>query len=273
MLPLPRRTSICRPPCRSPLAHPYFDAPAPRVLAHRGLTVPGDSHVENSLAAVAEAVSAGATYVESDCHLTRDGEIVLFHDDNVERVTGDPRLVADLRLRDLEALMADRGGLLTLRDALEGFPETRWNLDVKAAAAAAEMGRLVAPHAERVLLASFSDARRRAALAAAAAAGAAVRPATSAGSATIARVLGAAAAAPASVLRRVLRGVDVLQIPQRQGAVRVLTDRLIRRAHDAGVEVHVWTVNDVDEMRSLVARGVDGIVTDRADLALAALDG
>ncbi|HET8927170.1 MAG TPA: glycerophosphodiester phosphodiesterase family protein [Microbacterium sp.] len=253
------------------MAHPYFAGPRPRVLAHRGLTVPGDAHVENSLAAVTAALSAGATYVESDCHITRDGEVVLFHDDSVERVTGDPRLVADLTLRDLDMLMADRGGLLTLRDALHGFPDTRWNLDAKAPAAAEEMGSLIAPHAERVLVASFSDTRRRAVLAAAAAAGAAMRPATSAGSGTIVRALGASAAAPPGVLARVLRGIDALQIPQRQGAVRVLTDRLIRRAHRAGAEVHVWTVNDVGQMRRLIARGVDGIVTDRADLALQAL--
>ncbi|MDQ2669717.1 MAG: glycerophosphodiester phosphodiesterase, partial [Gemmatimonadota bacterium] len=75
------------------------------------------------------------------------------------------------------------------------------------------------------------------------------------------------------VLRRLLRDIDALQIPQRQGSVRVLTDRLIRRVHGAGVEVHVWTVNDGEEMRRLVSRGVDGIVTDRADLALEALHG
>lgn len=255
------------------MPHPYFEPSRPRVLAHRGLTVPGDAHVENSLAAVSEALSAGAAYVESDCHLTRDGEVVLFHDDSVERITGDPRLVADLTLRDLERLMADLGGLLTLRDALHGFPDTRWNLDAKAAAAADAMGRLIAPHADRVLVASFSDSRRRAVLAAAAAAGAPMRPATSAGRASIVRALAAAAAAPAAVMARVLRGIDALQVPRRQGSVRVLTDRLIRRVHDAGAEVHVWTVNDVDEMRMLVARGVDGIVTDRADLALRALRG
>lgn len=253
------------------MPHPYFDPPRPRVLAHRGLTVPGDEHVENSLAAVTAAISADATYVESDCHATLDGEVVLFHDDSVERVTGDPRLVAELTLRELRGLMADRGGLLTLADALDGFPDTRWNLDAKASAVTERMGTLIAPHAHRVLVASFSDARRQAVLNATTAAGAGIRPATSAGSRTIAATLAAVAAAPTPVLRRMLRNVDALQIPPRQGAVRILTDRLIRRAHAAGVEVHVWTIDDVDEMRHLVGRGVDGIVTDRADQALKAL--
>lgn len=250
------------------MPHPYFDAARPRVLAHRGLTRPGDAHAENSVAAVAEALSTGAEYVESDCHATKDGEVVLFHDDSVERITGDPRLVADLTLRELDGLMEDLGGLLTLRDALEGFPDTRWNLDAKAAAATDAMGRLIAPHAHRVLIASFSDARRRAALAACAAAGARVAPATSAGSATIARLLAAVPTGSRGLVRRILRDVDALQVPQRQGGLPVLTDRLVRLAHDAGTEVHVWTVNDPETMSALVARGVDGIVTDRADLAL-----
>jgi glycerophosphoryl diester phosphodiesterase len=251
--------------------HPYFDAARPRVLAHRGLTRPGDAHAENTVAAVAAALSAGAEYIESDCHATRDGEVVLFHDDSVERVTGDPRLVADLTLRELSSLMEDRGGLLTLQDALEGFPDTRWNLDAKAAAAADGMGRLIALHAERVLIASFSDARRRAALAACTAAGGRMPPATSAGSGPIARVLAAVATGSRRLVRRVLRDIDALQIPQRQGGFPVLSDRLVRLTHDAGVEVHVWTINDAETMSALVAQGVDGIVTDRADIALDAL--
>ena len=72
------------------------------------------------------------------------------------------------------------------------------------------------------------------------------------------------------LIRRLLRGIDALQIPERQGRLTVLTPRLIRAAHEAGVEVHVWTVNDEQDMRRLVGMGVDGIVTDRADRALAA---
>lgn len=253
------------------MTHPFFDSPAPRVFAHRGLASPDDDHAENTLAAVASALSAGATYIESDCHVTRDGAVVLFHDDTVERITGDPRPVADLTLRELSALMENRGGLLTLDAALDGFPDARWNLDVKAAAAASPVGRLVAPHAHRVLVTSFSDERRLAALAASADAGAPVAPATSAGSATIARVVAGVLSRSRRLSTRMLRGVDALQIPERQGRVRILSDRLLRFAHAAGVEVHVWTVNDVDRMQALVARGVDGIVTDRADLALPAL--
>lgn len=253
--------------------HPYFAAgEPPRVLAHRGLVTSDAAAlgiVDNSFAAVAEAHAAGLAYVESDCHLTADGTVVLFHDDDLERVTGDPRRIADVRLHELEEVMSDRGGLITLEQALEAFPETRFNLDVKAEAAAEPVGRLVAPQAHRVLLTSFSDERRRRALAAAASAGAALAPATSPGSATVARIVATVTTGITPLARRALRGIDALQIPERQGRVRVLSPRLVEAAHAAGVEVHVWTVNDVDDMTRLLDAGVDGLVTDRGDVALA----
>lgn len=250
------------------MTHPYLAGTAhPRVLAHRGLTHADDAMAENSFAAIAAAHAAGADYVESDCHLTSDGVVVLFHDDTLERVTGDPRPLADVTLRELEQLMAGRGGLATLEQTLETFPTTRFNLDVKAADAAVPLGRIVADHADRVLVTSFSDARRRAALAAAAPA----RPATSPGSRTVASLVAAARLGLKPVAARLLRDVDALQIPERQGALRVLTPRLVAWAHEHGVEVHVWTVNDPGRMRELVAMGVDGIVTDVADVALETL--
>jgi glycerophosphoryl diester phosphodiesterase len=254
------------------VTHRWFEgATRPRVLAHRGLLTAEDvAHgvAENSFAAVAAAHAAGAQYIESDCHLTADGAVVLFHDDDLSRVTGDPRRVADVRVTELEALMAARGGLITLAQALDAFPTVRFNLDVKAKDAANEVGRIVAPHAQRVLLTSFSDERRRAALAAVENTGLGVRPATSAGSATIARVLSALSVRSSRLVGRALAGIDALQVPERQGRLRIVTPRLIAAAHRHDVEVHVWTVNDPGDMRRLVAMGVDGLVTDRADLAL-----
>lgn len=252
------------------MTHPWFaGTTAPRVLAHRGLVTADDAAhrvVENSFMAVAAAHAAGAVYVESDCHLTADGVVVLFHDDDLSRVTGDPRPVADVTARELEALMADRGGLVTLAQALTSFPTVRFNLDVKAEAAAEPVGRSVAREAHRVLVTSFSDERRRRAMDAAISAGG--QPATSAGTGTITRVLAALAVRSESRLKRALADADALQVPERQRGIRIVTPRLIAAAHRHDVEVHVWTINDPDTMRRLVTMGVDGIVTDRADLAL-----
>lgn len=252
--------------------HPYLvGAPTPRILAHRGLVTAGmraEGIAENTIAAFAAAHAAGATFIESDCHLTKDGEVVLFHDDRLDRIAGIRRAIADVTLAELESIMSTRGGLATLEQAVTGFPETRFNIDVKADGAAERAGKIVAAHADRVLLTSFSDARRRIALRAARDAGAS--PATSPGRTTIVGLLVVSTLLPIPrLLRRILRGVDALQIPEKQGRIRVLTPRLLAAAHRAGVEVHVWTVNDERDMRRLVDLGVDGIVTDRADRALA----
>lgn len=255
------------------MTHPYLvGTPHPRVFAHRGL-VPLDAPdiAENSFAAVAAAHAAGAVYVESDCHLTRDGVVVLFHDDDLSRVTGDPRLLRDVTERELDGLMAHRGGLIGFEQALEAFPGVRFNIDVKADAAAERAGRIAAEHPDRVLITSFSERRRRATLEAARAHRAGARPATSAGAALVAKVAAAAAVGAAPIVRRLLADIDALQIPERQVAVPVTTPRLIRAAHEAGTEVHVWTINDPIDMVRLTNLGVDGIVTDRADLALTRL--
>lgn len=255
-------------------SHPYLSSPTPRVLAHRGLVTTEDAAhgvAENSFAAVAAAHAAGVACVESDCHLTADGVVVLFHDEDLSRVTGDPRTVAEVTSADLEALMAGRGGLITLEQALASFPTLTFNLDVKVDEAAEPVGRIVAAHSHRVLVTSFSDRRRRRALAAAARAGAVPAPATSAGTGTILLLLVGVRLRLSGLVRRALSRVDALQLPERQGRVRVVTSRLLEAAHRHGVEVHVWTVNDEADMRRLVSMGVDGIVTDRADLALSTL--
>ncbi|GAB3599135.1 glycerophosphodiester phosphodiesterase family protein [Microbacterium tumbae] len=257
------------------MTHPYFTgARHPRVLAHRGLTAAsGDSSAstvwENTAAAFAAAHAAGAEYIESDCRVTADGDIVLFHDETLQRLLGDPRPVAEVRTRELAGLLAPHGGLLTVAEALEAFPESRFNIDVKTDAAAEPLGGIVASYAHRVLLTSFSDARRRRAVSATLAAGASIRPATSGGRGVIARVRALAAShlSPA----RVLRDVDALQIPVRSGGLKVFVPSLVRAAHRLGVEIHVWTVNDPEVMIALVEAGADGIVTDRADLALTTL--
>lgn len=262
------------------MTHPYLTGTSsPKVLAHRGLVTTEmvqQGIAENSRASVSAAIAAGAEYVESDCHLTVDGVAVLFHDADLRRVTGDPRTVASVSYAELGELMEPLGGLLTLQQALETFSQTRFNIDVKAAAVAELAGTIIGAHCERVLLTSFSDANRNRALQAAERVAVSsdstiTRPATSPGRSALIKVLLAAQFGSRASQQRAFEGLDALQIPERQGAIRVFSSRLVEAAHRAGVEVHVWTVNDPSRMRQLVELGVDGIITDCADLALAEL--
>lgn len=250
------------------MTHPFFSGTQhPRVFAHRGLVPDGDTSLwENTAGAFAAAQAAGAEYIETDCQVTADGDVVLFHDDTIERLTGDARPVSSMRTLELERLFADHGGLMTVADALDAFPDSRFNIDVKTAAVAEPIGAMLAPHTDRVLVTSFSDRNRRAALQSIMRAGAGLPPATSGGRRTILALR--ALSVPRLSPGRALRDVDAVQIPEWHAGIRVLTPALLRAAHALGVEVHVWTVNEPDTMRRLVAAGVDGIVTDRADLAL-----
>jgi glycerophosphoryl diester phosphodiesterase len=113
-----------------------------------------------------------------------------------------------------------------------------------------------------VLVSSFSERRRQAALQ--------LLPgvATSASGPVFARALLAAHAGFTPLLRRILRDVDAVQIPERALGLATTTPAMVDRFHEAGVEVHIWTINDPNDMARLLDVGVDGIVTDRADVAV-----
>jgi glycerophosphoryl diester phosphodiesterase len=74
------------------------------------------------------------------------------------------------------------------------------------------------------------------------------------------------------LLRGAVRHIDALQVPERFGGIRIATRGIVRRLHDVGIEMHVWTVNDERIMRRLLDIGVDGFITDRSDLALRILE-
>ncbi|GAA1057349.1 glycerophosphoryl diester phosphodiesterase [Agromyces luteolus] len=249
------------------MAAGWFDPPAPRVLAHRGLALEAP---ENTLAAFEAAIRAGARYLETDIHPSADGAAVLAHDPTLRRVAGRPEAVSDLSIDELRAVDLGGGhGFGTLDELLHAFPEARLNIDVKTDAAAAPTIESVrrAGAAGRVLLTAFSDARRRRLAAAV------PDSVTSAGRASVLRALAASRSRSASAMRRGVAGARALQIPERVGRLRILSSALLETAHAAGLEVHVWTVNDEEDMRRLLALGVDGLVTDRADLALRVVAG
>jgi glycerophosphoryl diester phosphodiesterase len=240
----------------------YFEPAVPRVLAHRGLALEAP---ENSLLAFAHALALGVTHIETDVHASADGVAVIAHDTDLTRVAGRPDRVDALTVAELAALDLGEGQHLpTLAEALDAFPEARFNIDLKSAQAVQPtVDAIRSARAEhRVLLTSFSERRRRAALA--------LLPqvATSASGPRFAAALLASVVRGGPLVRAALRGLHAVQIPVRALGLDTVSPARIRAFHAAGVEVHVWTINESAEMTRLLALGVDGIVTDRADRAL-----
>jgi glycerophosphoryl diester phosphodiesterase len=235
-------------------------------FAHRGFSLAG---LENTLTAFRAAWDLGFTHLETDVHATADGVLVAFHDDTLDRVTDRSGLVAALPWSAVaEARIGEGERVLRFEELAEDLPEACFNVDVKTVEAidplVAAVERLQLH--DRILIASFSDARRRAVLTRLSR-----RVASSAGMRTTA-LLAVGAPAPAAVLRRALHDVDCFQVPERRGRVRVVTPRFLDRAHALGRQVHVWTVNEPADMRRLLDVGVDGIVSDRADLLRGVLE-
>lgn len=238
----------------------FLDGPRPRVIAHRGLALDAP---ENTLLAFLKALTAGATHLETDVHASADGVAVISHDAELDRIAGRPGRVDGLLMKELRRVELGNGQqFCSLADALDAFPGARFNIDVKDARAAASTVTAIreARATERVLITSFSKARRRAVVDALP--GVATSPSVS----EFAPALAAASAGLAPLVLRSLRGFAAVQVPERQGVVRVVTARTIRAVHAAGAEVHVWTVDDPADMVRLLDLGVDGIVTDRCDL-------
>lgn len=232
------------------------------MFAHRGLAVEAP---ENTLLAFAKALAVGAIYIETDVHASADGVCVIAHDPTLERVAGRDVRVEQLTMAELRKVDLGYGqGFCSLTEVLDTFPETRFNIDLKSAAAVAPAvsAILAARASDRVLVTSFSDRRRKAAVAAL------PGVATSASAGSFVRALVAGKVGSTAVVRRALRGVCAVQVPEKAVGLAVTTERMIRQLHEVGVEMHVWTINDPVRMRELLDLGVDGIVTDRADLAL-----
>lgn len=241
----------------------YLDSPRPLAFAHRGGAYhPEIEGLENTLAAFRHAVALGYTYLETDVHVTSDGVLLAFHDTVLDRVTDRTGSIATSTWAEVEeALIGGSEPVPTLAQLLEAFPDARFNIDLKSEGAVEALAAFVEERGawDRVLVGSFSVRRLEA-----------FRRRTRGRVATSAHPLEVAAfllLPSARLARWVTRGRPrALQVPHRHGRLRVTSPGLVRRAHAAGLQVHVWTIDDPIEMNSLLDRGVDGIMTDRTDI-------
>ncbi|PLX85166.1 MAG: glycerophosphodiester phosphodiesterase [Desulfuromonas sp.] len=255
----------------------YLCPPAPRLFAHRGASA---ASPENTLPAFRSAVAAGLPYLEMDVWSTADGVVVVHHDETALRLCGDPRRISDLSLAELQNLDAGhtfspdggrshpfrgRGVIVpTLRQVLDAFPKARCNIEIKQAEPAAEELTVAtireAEAEERVLLAAEQDAVMK-------------RIRECCGEIPTSFSRGEVAAFLEWIQGGCLgsyrpEGV-ALQIPEVFGTTRLVSPETIRAAHRAGLEVHVWTVNEAQDMERLLGWGVDGLMSDHPELLAA----
>lgn len=251
------------------MTHPYLDWPGPLALAHRG---GGAEAPENSRSAIEHMLALGFRYLETDVRLTLDGVVVLHHDATLDRTTDASGPLGRLTWPELaEVRLRDGEPPPRLDQVLAEHPELRLNIDLKEdAVVTPALGVIERAGADdRVAIASFSGARLRRARRIAP-----EGPAVSFGMDEVSRLL-AVVALPGPLRHRVLRrGVPTpaaaaglrahcVQIPVSYRGIPVATARFVDLAHELGLQVHVWTVDEAPLMHELLDRGVDGIVTDR----------
>lgn len=223
------------------------------MLAHQGLAY---DFKPNTLAAFRAALEAGADYIETDAHGTKDGVAVLFHDDDIDGIK-----LNSLMSYELPAYIP------TLNQALSNFPEIKFNIDIKNAEASQPVAAVINEFSahNRVLITSFHAARRTAATFLAP--GTASSPSVK----EFAPALFAGLFGQQWLVNKLLRPFDAVQIPARALGINIASPRLVKMFHKARVLVHVWTINDPGQMSKLILAGVDGIVTDRTDVAVSKL--
>jgi glycerophosphoryl diester phosphodiesterase len=248
----------------------FFDPARPRVFGHRGAAGVAP---ENTLPSFALAAALGASYLELDVHPSADGEIVVLHDPALERTTDGAGPVATCTWRDLAALDAGcrfthdghsfpyRGQgvrLPLLHEVLRGFPEHRFNIEIK------QGGRPVvdavldvlrgADSLDRVLLAAEHDEIMQT-----------IRDAVDdrvATSMSVGEVIDFVGRLQGDSWSGYAPRGRALQIPPAHAGIDLVTAESVAAAHRFGLEMHIWTINDAAEIDRLLDLGVDGVMSD-----------
>ncbi|MES3516430.1 MAG: glycerophosphodiester phosphodiesterase family protein [Natronomonas sp.] len=213
-----------------------------RLIAHRGFA---SLYPENTVRAVEEA-AARADAVEIDVRRCRSGELVVIHDETVDRVTDGTGAVADHTLSELSALnvLGTGSGVPTLSAVLYALPEhIGINVELKEPDTAADAITLATETHPQVIVSSFDN-----------------------------RILSAcretAPGVPRAYLvaeepRNVLQPARELGCSYLHPAKEICDERLINEAHRAGLSVNAWTIDSRSEAADLAEIGVDGVIADR----------
>ncbi len=252
----------------------FFEPAVPRVFGHRGSA---GTHPENTLESFRAAVALGVQYLELDIHMTRDGEVVVSHDDRLERNCGCAGIIREMTYAELAS--ADAGRMFTLDGAafpfrdkglrvprlaevLAAFPKLRIEIEVKQ----------IAPSVVAPMLGVIDRAGIRRSV-----------------------FVSSEHQEPLDEIRKLAPEIptnfsyletgvffqamgtrdanyrppgDAVQIPRSYESWQLVTPESVEFAHRLGLEVHVWTVNEEAEMTELLDMGVDGLISDYPARAL-----
>lgn len=198
------------------------------------------------------AIGLGYRYLETDVQVTADGVLTAFHDNDLQRTCGRPGKISDLPWSEVSLARVDgKAPIPLMEDLLGAWPDARFNIDCKSNAA---VDALIASlrrtnSLARVCVAAFSDSRLR----------------------RLRKALGADLCSSLGPVELALHRFGLLrnppglaaQVPVTQGPLTVVNKAFIERSHRLGLQVHVWTIDDLAEMNRLLDLGVDGIMTDR----------
>jgi len=247
----------------------------PLLVAHRG---GAKLAPENTLLSFQRAVEWWrADILEMDVRLTSDGHVVVIHDATVNRTTDGAGLVADLNLdeickldagynfEDLTGQYSFRGQGVTVptfEEVLTALPHTRMNVEAKEPEVAGPLVEVIKRHSaeHRVLIAAqFERCRRE------------IRHYDGPWGASRQQVFWFWLGHHLPWVNPFKLSADVLQVPELWKGLRVVSPRFLQQAHARNIPVHVWTVDDPEDMRRLIDWGVDAIQSDRPDLLAALL--
>jgi len=236
-----------------PPQFPYLDHDGILAFSHRGGV---SDWPENTMPAFQHSIDLGYRYLETDVHLSADGVLYAFHDENVRRTTGVDANIADLESEQIDDLLvAGVARIPRLAEILSTWPTARINIDTKSDASVVPTIKALRDHnvLDRVCIGSFVDRRinlcRRE-----------LGPelCTSMGQREVTRLVAASKGlADPSLLQ-----AACAQVPTRH-IVDITTPQMVEFAHEQGLQVHVWTIDEPDEMIRLLSMGVDGIMTDQ----------
>jgi glycerophosphoryl diester phosphodiesterase len=260
--------------------HPFFTKLAntkkPLVIAHQG----GEAiRPSNTMMAFNHAMALGVHMLDTDVHLSKDGVLVLIHDETIDRTTDGTGAVRDLTLAQLKALDAgyrftpDNGvtfpfrglgvRIPTLEELFMAYTTIPIGIEIKQAPPeiAVPLCALIRKYSRQdtVIMSSFRPDNMLA----------------------FRRECPEVATSPTENEVRpffflsvmYLEGMfspnwHALQVPEFGGGFQVLTPRFVTSARKRGIAVYPWTINDTDQMRRMIALGVDGINTDYPDRLL-----